>query len=640
MMVTDSDDLAEKSNAGVPRDNHVEPNGRWFMLAIAALGVVFGDIGTSPLYAVRECFQGAHALEVSPANILGMLSLIFWALTLIISLKYLVFILRADNQGEGGILALVAMLNPGMKTSARRGVIVTLGLAGATFLYADGMITPAISVLSAVEGLELATPIFKPYVELIAVVILIGLFCLQARGTATVGALFGPLMFIWFLLIAALGVWHIAERPDVLAAIDPSHAWRFFQGNGWAGFVILGTVFLVVTGGEALYADIGHFGKLPIRISWFTLVFPALLLNYFGQGSLLLNDPSAAENPFFRMAPNWALYPLIAIATMAAVVASQAIITGSFSLTLQAIQLGYCPPLRIEHTSSEHIGQIYIPTVNWMLMVATIALVLGFHNSTNLAAAYGVAITITMVITTILFFVLIKDHWKWPLVTAVLLAGFFLVIDLSFLGANLIKVTHGGWFPLLIAATVYLLMSTWHDGRQRLAARVHPARPSLESFIAELKANPPARVRGTAIFMASTRNCTPLALQNNVIHNHVLHEQNIIVTVETAPWPYVSPKKRLESEEIQEDISRAILTYGFKDEPNVPRDLLPMMSGRDLGMVSYFVGRETAVTTTTPMLLSWREKLFSWMSRNANAAPLFFHLPSERVIEIGAEVEL
>ncbi|MBA3481374.1 MAG: KUP/HAK/KT family potassium transporter, partial [Pirellulales bacterium] len=430
-MSTTSNPPSAEAAASVPDDPHRNGHGRWKVLALGALGVVYGDIGTSPLYAMRECFHGDHKMDVSPLNVLGVLSLIFWSLTLIISVKYLVFILKADNQGEGGILALMALIAPHEKRPRMKALVITLGLLGAAFLYADGMITPAISVLSAVEGFRIATPVFNDYVEVIAVSVLLALFWLQSRGTARVGAMFGPLMLVWFSVLAILGVWHVAQAPGVLAAINPEYAWQFFAMNGWEGFLILGTVFLVVTGGEALYADIGHFGVFPIRMSWYGVVFPALLLNYFGQGSLLLRDPLSASHPLYHMVPDWALYPMIGIATMAAVMASQAVITGSFSLTLQAIQLGYCPRLRIEHTSHEKIGQIYIPAVNRVLMVASIALVLGFHSSSNLAAAYGIAITVTMVITTALFFLLVMHRWKWHPAVAVLFAVFFLAIDLS-----------------------------------------------------------------------------------------------------------------------------------------------------------------------------------------------------------------
>lgn len=627
-------------------DTKPEPPRGWplAVLSMTALGVVYGDIGTSPLYALRECFHGKHAVEVSPVNVLGVLSLIFWSLTIVISIKYLIFILQADNDGEGGILALAALIRPVKSSVGRRGwLILTMGLLGASLLYADGMITPAISVLSAVEGLEVATPVLKPYVEPITVAILIALFLFQSRGTARVGAVFGPLMLLWFLTIAALGVLHILDAPQVIGALNPWNAARFFLSNGWRGFVILGTVFLVVTGGEALYADIGHFSVRPIRLGWYSFVLPALLLNYFGQGAFLLSHPSEASNPFYRMAPGWSLYPLLVLATMATVIASQAVITGAFSLTLQAIRLGVSPRLTIEHTSPEQIGQIFIPAVNWTLMVACIALVLGFESSSNLAAAYGVAITITMVITTLLFFFLVKDLWKWPLPAALGVSGVFLAIDLSFCGANMLKIAHGGWFPLLIAAVAYTLMSTWMAGRRLLRRRLRENLIPVELYLAELLSDPPHRVSGIAVFLTSNPVGTPPALRHNVTHNKVLHEQVVFLTVETADAPRVRHSKRTEIEEFGEGFFRIVLTYGFMDEPNVPRDLRsirhPKLNFTD-SEVSYFLGREILLATKRPGLALWRERLFAWMSRNSQRATTYFHLPPQQVIEVGAQVEL
>jgi KUP system potassium uptake protein len=642
-MSTLSTPPSAEAAASVGDDPPSNGNHRWKVLALGALGVVYGDIGTSPLYALRECFAGVHPMEVTRLNVMGVLSLIFWSLTLIISVKYLIFILRADNHGEGGILALMAQLVPREKGASRAAVVVTLGLLGAAFVYSDGMITPAISVLSAVEGFGVATPVFKPYVEVIAVAILVPLFWMQSHGTARVGSLFGPLMLIWFAVLAILGLWHVAQAPEVFAAVNPLYAWDFFRTNGWEGYLVLGTVFLVVTGGEALYADIGHFGVFPIRVSWYGVVLPALLLNYFGQGSLLLRDPLSKVHPLYHMAPDWALYPMIGIATMAAVMASQAVITGSFSLTLQAIQLGYCPRLRIEHTSHEQIGQIYIPAVNRSLMFASIALVLGFHSSSNLAAAYGIAITVTMVITTILFFFLVKNHWKWHPAIAAGFALAFLVIDLSFFGANVAKILHGGWFPLVMAGIVYTLMSTWRDGRRLLAARLRASMLSTELFVADLLSNPPVRVPGVAVFMSGNPMGTPLALRQNVAHNHVLHDCNIILGVRTAEVPHVAPDARLETEEIGEGFFRISLSYGFMEEPNVPQDLklaACVDDNIDPTSVSYFLGRETVLATAQAGMSVWRESLFAFMARNAQPATLFFHLPSDRVVEIGAQVEL
>lgn len=609
------------------------------------MGVVYGDIGTSPLYSIRECFHGPHAVPTEPLNILGVLSLIFWALVLIISVKYLLFILRADNRGEGGILALAALVTP-VKASAgkRRRAIIFLGLFGAALLYADGVITPAISVLSAVEGLSVAAPsLFEPYVEPITVVILIALFLFQSRGTTGVGTVFGPVIMLWFLTMAAFGLWRIAQEPSVFRAVNPAYTIDFFGHNGWHGFLVLGSVFLVVTGGEALYADIGHFGKRPIRWTWFAVALPALLLNYFGQGAFLLRNPSGAANPFYEMAPQWALYPLVVLATGAAVIASQAIITGAYSLTLQAIQLGYCPRLTIRHTSPQQMGQIYIPAINWSLAAACIALVLGFHSSSNLAAAYGVAITTTMVITTMLFYVLLRDRWKWVLPLALLVSGFFLSVDLAFFTANITKIAHGGWFPLAVAGGVFLLMSTWQRGREVLGARLRERLIPLELFLADLLLNPPIRVPGIAVFLSGNPVGTPPALRHNVLHNRVLHETVVVVVVETAETPHVAEADRLSVEEIGEGFWRVILTYGFMEQPNIPYELARMRHPKLAfveGQASYFLGRETLLPTRKSGMIRWRERLFAWMSRNAQPATQFFRLPPERVVEVGVQVEL
>ncbi|HLJ10090.1 MAG TPA: potassium transporter Kup [Planctomycetaceae bacterium] len=625
-------------------DSSARPHGRQFaLLSIGVLGVVYGDIGTSPLYSVRECFHGQHAIDCVPLNILGVLSLIFWALILVISVKYLIFILRADNRGEGGILALASLVTPVRAAVTRRGIVPALGLFGAALLYADGMITPAISVLGAVEGLTVAIPaLHQSLIEGIAVAVLLGLFVLQSRGTSGVGKVFGPVILIWFLAIAAIGIGRIADEPAVFRAVNPFYAAEFFRHNGWHGFVILGAVFLVVTGGEALYADIGHFGARPIRAAWFAVVLPALLLNYFGQGALLLTNPARADQPFYHTAPEWALLPLVVLATAAAVIASQAIITGSFSLTLQAIQLGYCPRLTIEHTSSQQKGQIFVPAVNWLLMIACIGLVLGFHSSSNLAAAYGVAITVTMVITTVLFFVLVKDRWKWSLPLAIGVSGLFLTFDLSFFGANALKLAHGGWFPIVVASGVYLLMATWRKGRRLVTERLRRRLIPLDLYLAELLSDPPVRVPGVAVFMASNPVGTPMALRHNVIHNKVLHQTVVVVTVETADVPHVLPDGRAAVEEVGEGFWRVFLKYGFMDQPNIP---LALSQVRQPGLeltpnVSYFLGRETVLATGKPGMVEWRERLFVWMSRNAQSATHFFQLPPEQVIEVGVQMEL
>lgn len=638
--------MTEQTTLGPGTDSDgEETRPQLLILSLAALGVVFGDIGTSPLYAVRECFYGPHAVAVSTANVLGVLSLILWSLIVVISVKYLTFILRADNSGEGGILALTALVAPGREDGPRKRLPLTLmlGLFGAALLYADGMITPAISVLSAVEGLGIATPVFDPYVLPITIAVLVALFVFQSHGTSRVGAVFGPIILIWFATMAATGVSYLVREPSVLQAVNPIYALLFFINNGWPGFVILGTVFLVVTGGEALYADIGHFGARPIRLSWFSIVLPALLLNYFGQGAFLIGHPAAAGNPFYRMAPEWALYPLVLLATLAAVIASQAVITGAFSLTLQSVQLGYSPRMTIRHTSAKHMGQIYVPSINWALMAACIGLVLGFKSSSNLAAAYGVAITITMVITTLLFFMLVRDRWQWSLPAAILVCGGFLAMDVMFLGANVTKIDDGGWFPLTVAAVVFTLMSTWRRGRALLGLRLRERLVPLELFLAEQISEPPQRVPGTVVYMSGNPVGTPPALRHNVLHNKVLHETVLIVVVETADVPRVPWSKRTSVEKVGAGFWRVIVTYGFMQEPNVP-GVLRWLRHPELEFnetdVSYFLGRETLLATERPGMAIWRERLFAWMSRNAQTATSYFNLPPDRVIEIGVQVEL
>ena len=637
-----------KQNDESEHKPHGELHGKQlFVFSVAALGVVFGDIGTSPLYAVRECFHGPHAIGLTNANVLGVLSLMFWSLILIISIKYLWFILKADNAGEGGILALAALVTPLKASDVKaRWVVLTLGLFGASLLYADGMITPAISVLSAVEGLNVATPVFGPYVEPIALVILGGLFYLQSRGTTKIGVLFGPIIMIWFVTLGTLGVVHIQHNPEVLWTLDPLQGMWLFWNNGWHGFLVMGTVFLVVTGGEALYADIGHFGVKPIRITWFAVVLPGLVLNYLGQGAYLIGTPTAqaAENPFYNMAPSWALYPLVALATLAAVIASQAVITGAFSLTLQAIQLGYSPRMRIEHTSPDQKGQIYIPSVNWLLMIMCMALVLGFETSSSLAAAYGLAVTITMVITTMLFYVLLTNVWHWPQKPALALTGFFLLVDLAFFGANVIKIHDGGWFPLLVAIVSYTLLSTWRAGRKLLFERMKERTQSTELYLAELLSNPPTRVAGTAVFMTGNPLATPPALRHNVQHNKVLHEKVVILAVLTSERPHVPWFDRVKVENLSRGFFRIQISYGFMDEPNVPRELRritePGLSFTDQDDVSYFLGREALRATDRKGLALWREHLFIWMARNAQPATSYFYLPTERVFEVGVQVDL
>jgi KUP system potassium uptake protein len=613
-------------------------------MSLGALGVVYGDIGTSPLYAMRECFAGTHPIPPTPANVLGVLSLIFWALIVVVTIKYLVFVLGADNRGEGGILALMSLVRPRSEDfRGRKWILVGIGIFGAALLYGDAIITPAISVLSAVEGLGAAAPVFQKAVLPVTIVILIGLFLFQKRGTGKVGAVFGPVTLIWFLTISLLGISQIIRDPRVFAAINPLYGAHFFTRNGWQGFLTLGTVFLVVTGGEALYADLGHFGKRPIRFAWYAIVLPALLLNYFGQGALLLREPEAASNLFYRMAPPWSVFPLIGLATAATVIASQAVISGVFSLTRQAVQLGYTPRLEISHTSAREIGQIYIPAINWALMIACIGLVLGFHTSSNLAAAYGVAVTTTMVITTVLLFVVERELWGWSLPAALVFSAFFLTLDLAFFGANIVKIAHGGWFPLFVAAAVFTLMTTWMRGRKILADRIQETALSDTNFLKSIARHSPPRVSGTAVFMDRTVDEIPLPLLHNLKHNKVLHEKVVLLTIVTEEVPYVSDQEQTEVRELGGGLYRVIARYGFMENPNVPELLanveIPGVSF-DPASTTFFLGRETLLATSRPGMAIWRERLFSWMVRNAQGAALFFRLPPNRVVELGAQIEL
>ena len=614
---------------------------RLVVLCLASLGIVYGDIGTSPLYAMRECFYGQHGVPPTHANVLGVLSLILWSLVLIISVKYLILILRADNRGEGGILALATLVHDVLRHGK---FFFLLGLFGAALLYADGMITPAISVLGAIEGLHVATPFFDPYVLPIAIVILIGLFFFQSRGTTRVGSVFGPITMIWFIAISLLGIQQIIRAPEVLAAINPIHGYEFFMINGSRGFLVLGAVFLVVTGGEALYADIGHFGTTPIRLTWFAIVLPALSLNYFGQGALLLVQPEAAVNPFYRMAPSWALYPMVVLATAAAVIASQAIISGAFSLTMQAIQLGYSPRLKVIYTSARVIGQIYVPVVNWGLMIACIALVLGFRTSSNLAAAYGVAITTTMLITTILFYIVARYRWRWPVAAVLTIAAFFITIDLAFFGANMLKVAHGGWFPLLVSASILFFMLTWRKGRHVLRCRLSEICLPLDAFLPDLKNQSTRRVPGTAVYMSGNRFGTPLSLLHNLKHNKVLHEHVVLLTVRTEEVPYLAnAKDRVALEMLDEGFWRVQIHFGFMEKPDVPAalDRIKQPGPRfDPMRTTYFIGRETILATRKLGLSSWRGSIFAWMTRNAGDVTSYFCLPPNGVVELGARVEV
>jgi KUP system potassium uptake protein len=610
---------------------------------LTAIGVVYGDIGTSPLYAMRECFFGSHSVPPTEENVLGVLSLIIYSLLLVISVKYIAIVMRADNQGEGGVLALTALLPRRERNGSKWPLLVLMGVFGAALLYGDGMITPAITVLGAVEGLKVATPLFDPYVVPIAVGILIGVFAIQRHGTHRVGRLFGPIMVIWFVTIALLGVVWLVRHPVVLTAFDPRHAVRFFGEHGWHGFAVLGAVFLVVTGGEALYADMGHFGRKPIRFAWFVLVLPALLLNYFGQGALLLSNPAAVEQPFFLLAPSWALYALVALATAAAIIASQALISGAFSLTRQAIQLGYSPRLDIEHTSSHEIGQVYVPQINWALMLSTIAIVIGFGSSTALAAAYGIAVTLTMMITATLLYVIARERWQWPVPLAAGVTGLFLAIDLAFFGANAIKIAHGGWLPLAIGAILFTLMTTWKTGRrivgQRLTARAMP----LPDFMKHVTDTRPARVPGTAVFMTAQPKGTPPALAHNLKYNKVLHEHVVTLMIASEPRPHVADSERITIRDLGQGVSDVVVRYGFMEDPDVPEALaLARTQGLDIAPddITYFLGKETLIVTNTPGMALWRERLFVVMARNAVRATAFFRLPPERVVELGVQVEI
>jgi KUP system potassium uptake protein len=592
---------------------------------------------------MRECFFGSHSVPVTHENVLGVLSLIIYSLLLVISVKYIAIVMRADNQGEGGILALTALLPERTDSRGRWTVLVLMGIFGAALLYGDGMITPAITVLGAVEGLKVATPLFESYVVPVAVVILIGVFAIQRHGTHRVGRFFGPIMVVWFAVIAVLGIVWTAREPVVLTAVDPRHAVSFFREHGWQGFAVLGAVFLVVTGGEALYADMGHFGKRPIRVAWFTLVLPALLLNYFGQGALLLTNPAAAEQPFFLLAPGWALFPLVGLATAAAIIASQALISGAFSLTQQAIQLGYCPRLDIEHTSHSEMGQVYVPQVNWALMISTIVIVIGFGSSTALAAAYGIAVTLTMVITAVLLQVVATERWKWSPIVASAVTGVFLTIDLAFFGANVLKITHGGWLPLVIGGALFTLMTTWKTGRKVVAARLTARAVPIEDFLLRVVETRPARVPGTAVFMTAQPRGTPPALAHNLRYNKVLHEHVVTLMVTTQPVPHVPANQQVSVRELGHGVFHMAVRYGFMEDPNVPEAI---MRARGQGLeldeedVTYFLGRETLIVTKHPGMAMWRERLFVLMARNAVRATTFFRLPPERVVELGVQVEL
>ena len=613
-------------------------------LSIAAIGVVYGDIGTSPLYTIKIAFGGPHAFPITPANVLGLLSLIFWALILVVSVKYIAFIMRADNKGEGGIMALMALTQRAVGDRTRkRWVLMTLGLIGAALFYGDGMITPAISVLSAVEGLHLATPAFDPYVIPITLAILIGLFMFQRHGTARVGALFGPVMLVWFAVLAVLGVHGILMHPQVLAALNPWYGAAFFVENGLAGFIILGAVVLAVTGTEGLYADMGHFGRRPLRLVWFGYVLPALVLNYFGQGALLLANPEAVANPFYLLAPSWALYPMVGLSTVATVIASQAMITGAFSMTRQAIQLGYAPRMNVTHTSEREIGQIYVPFINWMLLAGVVALVLGFQTSENLAAAYGIAVTATMTIDSVLVFFVARGLWGWRWPVAFAVSGGFFLVDLALLSANLPKILHGGWFPIAMAALIFILLSTWKRGREILSERLTELAIAIEPFLDSVARHPPTRVPGTSVFLTTKFEGVPHALMHNLKHNKVLHERVVLLTVVFQDIPHIDDSERIEIWPLGNNFYKVFVIYGFKDETNIPKALeLCAPLGLEFNMMdtSFFLSRETLIPTARPGMALWREKLFVSMARNAGSVTAYFQIPTNRVIELGTQVEL
>jgi len=612
-------------------------------LTLAAIGVVYGDIGTSVLYAVKEVFGSGH-VPFTIDNVYGILSIFFWTLTVIVSIKYVVLVLRADNNGEGGLIAMLALASQAVKDKPKlRRFLLGIGIFGTSLFYGDGVITPAISVLSAIEGLEVVSPAFKEWVIPLTLVVLFGLFGVQKRGTGGIGRFFGPITLLWFIVIATLGISHIIHHPEILQAISPHHALRFMYQNPGTTFIILGAVVLCVTGAEALYADLGHFGKKPIRLAWFAVAMPALTLNYFGQGALLLARPEAVKNPFYMMAPDWALLPLVVLATAATVIASQALITGAFSVTKQAIQLGYLPRLNIQHTSVRETGQIYIPFVNWGLFVAIVLAVVMFRSSSNLAAAYGIAVTLDMLITTTLTFFVIRYGWHYPLALCVAATGWFFVVDLTFFASNMLKLLHGGWFPLAIGGAVFTLMITWKQGRALLNEKLKAEAIELSSFLEAVFVSPPTRVEGTAVFLTAEPGMVPNAMLHNLKHNKVLHEHNLFVTVQNHEVPWIGMNKRVEIESLGHDCWQVILHYGFKNDPDVPR-ALEQIRGRgceiDKMKTSYFLSRDTVIPTIGGGMAPWREKLFAQMHHNASAAADFLSLPNNAVVELGSKIEI
>ena len=610
-------------------------------LALGALGIVYGDIGTSPLYAFREAFQEHHLDATTSVNALGVVSIVFWALIVIISIKYLVFVMRADNRGEGGILALTAMVMPRGKMTRNAAIVVTLGVFGTALLYGDGLITPAISVLSAVEGVKEATSAFDSLIIPISVAILAALFLVQKRGTGGIGRVFGPIMVIWFTVLGVLGANQIVRMPSVLKAVNPIYGVEFFQAAPLKSFLTLGSIFLVVTGGEALYADMGHFGRRPIQVTWYGIVLPALMLNYFGQAALILKDPEAVERPFFRLAPLWAVVPLVILATMATVIASQALISGAFSLTVQAVQLDYLPRVKISHTSSAHRGQVYVPLVNWALMIGCIGLVIAFQSSKNLAAAYGIAVTTTMAITTLLFYVVCVYRWSWSRARALMVCVPLFIIDLAFLGANIVKIPRGGWFPLAVALGLVIQMTTWRRGRELVAARIHrgerPIGEVLDEFVNVV------RVPGSAVFMFKDLGKAPPALVNNLRHNKVLHRTTLIVSVETIEVPRADESERHEVTKVEPGVYQVLLRFGFMEEPDVVTALSSLrVRGLDFDVAdsTFFLGHESIIAGKAPGMHPLREHLFVVLNRGADSASRFFNLPNDRIFEVGSQVEI
>ena len=612
-------------------------------LALGALGVVYGDIGTSPLYALKEAFtEKSHVMTVDTINVYGICSLAFWSLVIIISLKYLLFVMRADNNGEGGILALTALVMPRKGQNAKRGaILVSLGVFGTALLYGDGIITPAISVLSAVEGLKEVSTAFEPWVVPIAIVILLALFLVQSRGTGTMGKIFGPVMLIWFTTLAIIGLSHIVDAPEIIRSVNPYYAFQYFTHESKSAFLSLGAIFLVVTGGEALYADMGHFGRRPIAVGWYAMVLPALVLNYWGQGAFLLNNPEDIESVFFRMVPDSLLIPIVILATCATIIASQALISGVFSLTAQAVKLDYLPRIKIRHTSHSHSGQIYVPLVNWLLMFACIGLVIGFQTASNLAAAYGIAVTATMAITTLIFYRVLTDRWNWSSTKAMILCAPLLVIEAGFLGANLVKIPHGGWFALAVGLILMVQMQTWRRGRALVAQRIHRGERSLVEVLEETEDI--KRVTGTAVFMFKDLGKAPPALVNNLRHNKVLHKTTLIVAVETSAAPRVEMSQRATVVKVGPGVCQVQLEFGFMDEPDVPATLAAIsFQGLDFDPddATYFIGHESIIAGKAPGMNPLAEHLFVFLNRGADSASRFFNLPIDRVFEVGSHVEI